>query len=287
MHSAARPMKNTKRTTDQKATPPPRSTQPPSPSPSQSPPPSPNTKSKSNATQKAPHDNHTASHPGYPIHPATQSALSHGRPVESLSSYGVHGTRKKIHLVSRTPIQTHPPLTIGVCPSLFRSATDNPRPRRNSAAAAAPEPAAECRAVLPLASNAFMFTWWAARSLRQPRRPSLWQAMWSGVCPNLSPLSRSGHPFSSSLRTCVRVCVWGGLGEHISPVAPVAYQVILEPGIGQFREFEPPRVHTRINSWGDTFLCTKLTCGKHESVRVSKTLDEKSTSSGIAEPYAR
>ena len=31
-------------------------------------------------------------------------------------------------------------------------------------------------------------------------------------------------------------------------VAPVAYQVILEPGIGQFREFEFPRVHTRINS---------------------------------------
>ena len=24
------------------------------------------------------------------------------------------------------------------------------------------------------------------------------------------------------------------------PVAPVAYQVILEPGIGQFRDFEPP-----------------------------------------------
>ena len=32
------------------------------------------------------------------------------------------------------------------------------------------------------------------------------------------------------------------------PVAPVAYQVILEPGIGQFREFESPRVHTRIKS---------------------------------------
>ena len=29
------------------------------------------------------------------------------------------------------------------------------------------------------------------------------------------------------------------------PVAPVAYQVILEPCIGQFREFEPRRVHTR------------------------------------------
>ena len=37
----------------------------------------------------------------------------------------------------------------------------------------------------------------------------------------------------------------------IDPVAPVAYQVILEPGIiGQFREFEPRRVHTRINSLG-------------------------------------
>ena len=31
-------------------------------------------------------------------------------------------------------------------------------------------------------------------------------------------------------------------------VAPVAYQVILEPGIGQFREFESPRVHTGKNS---------------------------------------
>ena len=38
-------------------------------------------------------------------------------------------------------------------------------------------------------------------------------------------------------------------------VAPVAYQVILEPATGQFREFEPRRVHTRINSLG-LFLCT-------------------------------
>ena len=51
----------------------------------------------------------------------------------------------------------------------------------------------------------------------------------------------------------------------IEPVAPVAYQVILEPGIGQFREFEPRRVHTRINSLG-LFLVDKLTCGKRESV---------------------
>ena len=49
------------------------------------------------------------------------------------------------------------------------------------------------------------------------------------------------------------------------PVAPVAYQVILKPGIGQFREFEPRRVHTRINSLG-LLLVDKLTCGKRESV---------------------
>ena len=47
------------------------------------------------------------------------------------------------------------------------------------------------------------------------------------------------------------------------PVAPVAYQVILESGIGQFREFEPRRVHTRIKSLG-LFLVHKLTCGKRE-----------------------
>ena len=45
----------------------------------------------------------------------------------------------------------------------------------------------------------------------------------------------------------------------------MAYQVILEPGTGQFREFEPRRVHTRINSL-KLFLVHKLTCGKRESV---------------------
>ena len=53
--------------------------------------------------------------------------------------------------------------------------------------------------------------------------------------------------------------------SSLGPVAPVAYQVILEPGIGQFREFEPRRVHTRINSLG-LFLVHKLTCLKRESV---------------------
>ena len=54
-------------------------------------------------------------------------------------------------------------------------------------------------------------------------------------------------------------------GVVYTSVAPVAYQVILEPGIGQFREFEPRRVHDRINSLG-LFLVDKLTCGKRESV---------------------
>ena len=44
-----------------------------------------------------------------------------------------------------------------------------------------------------------------------------------------------------------------------------AYQVILEPGIGQFREFEPRRVHPRTN-WLGLFLVLKLTCGKRDSV---------------------
>ena len=49
------------------------------------------------------------------------------------------------------------------------------------------------------------------------------------------------------------------------PVAPVAYQVILEPGICQLFGFESPRVHTRINSWG-LFLVDKLTCGTREKL---------------------
>ena len=56
-----------------------------------------------------------------------------------------------------------------------------------------------------------------------------------------------------------------GLGLIYVPVAPVAYRIILEPGIGQFREFEPRRVHTRINSLG-LFLVDKLSCGKRDSV---------------------
>ena len=67
----------------------------------------------------------------------------------------------------------------------------------------------------------------------------------------------------------------------------MVYQVILEPGTctGQFREFESPRVHTRVNSLG-LFLVHKFTL-REARERELATLDEKSTSSGIAEPYAR
>ena len=73
----------------------------------------------------------------------------------------------------------------------------------------------------------------------------------------------------------------------VLPVATaVAYQVILEPGIGQFREFESPRVHTRTYKFVGTFSCAQFDLRKARE-RELATLDEKSTSSGIAEPYAR
>ena len=68
-------------------------------------------------------------------------------------------------------------------------------------------------------------------------------------------------------------------------VAPVAYQVIFEPGVGQFRGLESLRVHTRINSWG-LFLVHKIDLRKVRA-RELATLDEQSPSSGIAEPYTR
>ena len=90
-------------------------------------------------------------------------------------------------------------------------------------------------------------------------------------------------------------------------VAPVTHQVIIEPGIGQFREFESPRVHAYsyklvgISSWaqidmqiareerefvGTSSAKIDLRIGREER-ELATTLDEKSTSSGIAEPYAR
>ena len=57
---------------------------------------------------------------------------------------------------------------------------------------------------------------------------------------------------------------------------------ILQPGIGQFREFEPPRVHTRINSWG-LFSCAQIDLRKARE-RELATLGEKSTAVGLLNP---
>ena len=56
----------------------------------------------------------------------------------------------------------------------------------------------------------------------------------------------------------------------------MAYQVMLEPDIGQFREFESSRVHTRIYS-GGLFLVHKWTRGKREGVSYqhSMKIDEQ------------
>ena len=74
------------------------------------------------------------------------------------------------------------------------------------------------------------------------------------------------------------------MGLYAQPVAPVAYQVNLGSGIGQFREFESPRVHTRIKFVG-TFSCAQIDLRKARERELATTLDEKLTSSGIAEPY--
>ena len=64
------------------------------------------------------------------------------------------------------------------------------------------------------------------------------------------------------------------------------HQVILEPGIGQFREFESRRVHTYLYKFVGTFSCGQIDLRKARG-RELAILDEQSTSSGIAEPHAR
>ena len=85
------------------------------------------------------------------------------------------------------------------------------------------------------------------------------QKVISGACFHPCYAVPGIHHTLHSITCTVVSCIQQGI------VAPVAYQVILEPGIGQFREFEPRRVHTGIKSLG-LFLVHKLTCGKRESV---------------------
>ena len=90
---------------------------------------------------------------------------------------------------------------------------------------------------------------------QQPVKPSVF------AMPRFSMLRLKEHVTRNLL---VVVCGDMSTDYEYKPVAPVAFQVILEPGIGQFRDFESARVHNRINSWG-FFLAHKLTRGKRES----------------------
>ena len=65
-------------------------------------------------------------------------------------------------------------------------------------------------------------------------------------------------------------------------VAPVAYQVILVPGTGQFREFEPGRVHTQYKFVG-TFSCAQTDLRKARE-RELATLDENRRAVGLPDP---
>ena len=61
----------------------------------------------------------------------------------------------------------------------------------------------------------------------------------------------------------------------------MAYQVILEPGIGQFCEFKPPP-STYSYEFVGTFSCAQIDLRKAQE-RELATLDEKSKNSGIDE----
>ena len=69
-----------------------------------------------------------------------------------------------------------------------------------------------------------------------------------------------------------------GATGSLSLIAPVAYQVFLEPGTGQLREFESPRVCTR-KFFRGTFSCALIDLWK-ASEHASAGLDETSTIRG-------
>ena len=60
---------------------------------------------------------------------------------------------------------------------------------------------------------------------------------------------------------------------HKKPVAPVAWVIILEPGMGQFHEFESPRVRTCTKFVG-TFSSAQIDLRKARE-REYATVDEQ------------
>ena len=73
---------------------------------------------------------------------------------------------------------------------------------------------------------------------------------------------------------------FGARYAQITGRPQVAYQVILEPGIGRFLEFESCRVQYSYKFVG-TFCCAQNDSRKARERKLA-TLDEKSTNSGIA-----
>ena len=98
--------------------------------------------------------------------------------------------------------------------------------------------------------------------------------------------------YSAACGTLVWNEIWTILVRYIPGAKCTLYRpgwrirlYILEPGMGQFREFETPPSAYSYDFVG-TFSCAQIVLRKARE-RELATLDEKSTSSGIAEPYAR
>ena len=71
------------------------------------------------------------------------------------------------------------------------------------------------------------------------------------------------------------------------PVAPMAYGVILEPGIVRFREFNPPECIYSYKFVGTFFLVHKFTCGKRESVSYTTHSMKNRRAEGLLNPMMR
>ena len=93
--------------------------------------------------------------------------------------------------------------------------------------------------------------------------------------PGLVSVIESQRRISTPRSTCAAL-IKKVQGLCTYTVAPVAYKVILEPGVGQFREFESPWVHTRINRRG-LCLAHKLYTYKPEGTLSCAQIDLRET----------